>query len=48
MKEKNDEQNWTSKIEKVEQILEKWNNRKLSLFGKVQIIKHLPFLSLCY
>ena len=38
-KEKNDQQNWTSKIEKVEQILEKWNNHKLSLFGKVQIIK---------
>ena len=27
------------KEEKVEQILEKWNNRNLSLFGKVQIIK---------
>ena len=38
-KEKNDQQNWTSKIEKIEQILEKWNSRKLSLFGKVQIIK---------
>ena len=32
-------QNWTNKLEKVEQILESWNTSKLSLFGKVQIIK---------
>ena len=37
--ETNVQQNWTNKLEKVEQILESWNTRKLSLFGKVQIIK---------
>ena len=38
-RKKNHQQNWTSKIKNVEQILEKWNKRKLSLFGKLQIIK---------
>ena len=37
--ETNVQQNFTNKLENVEQILESWNTRKLSLFGKVQIIK---------
>ena len=31
--------NWNCKIDKVENILESWSKRELSLFGKIQIIK---------
>ena len=37
--DKNIIKNWVDKIEKVEEILKHWQNRDLSLFGKVQIIK---------
>ena len=36
---KNIEKNWSEKLEKVKKLLKGWNNRFLSLFGKVQIIK---------
>ena len=31
--------NWNCKIEKVENILQSWSKRELSLFGRIQIIK---------
>ena len=31
--------NWTSKIHKVQSVLDSWSKRDLSLFGKIQIIK---------
>ena len=31
--------NWTSKIDKVQSILDSWSKRDLSLFGKIQVIK---------
>ena len=37
--EKNIQKNWFDKIAKVEEMLESWKNRKLSLFDKVQIVK---------
>ncbi len=37
--ENNIEKNWMTKIEKMEEILQSWKKRDLSLFGKVQIIK---------
>ena len=36
---KNLKKNWDDKIDKVEQILDKWRDRELSLFGRIQIIK---------
>ena len=37
--ERNIEMNWSSKINKVENILESWRKRVISLFGKIQILK---------
>ena len=37
--DKNIQMNWNCKIDKVENILESWSKRELSLFGKIQIIK---------
>ena len=36
---KNIQMNWNCKIEKVENILQSWSKRELSLFGRIQIIK---------
>ena len=38
-KEKNNDMNWISKIEKIDCILNSWKKRDLSLLGKVQLIK---------
>ena len=38
-KEENIQMNWTSKIDKVQSILDSWSKRDLSLFGKIQVIK---------
>ena len=38
-KEKNNDMNWISKIDKVDCILNSWKKRDLSLLGKVQLIK---------
>ena len=37
--DKNIQMNWNCKIDKVENILESWSKRELSLFGRIQIIK---------
>ena len=37
--DKNIQMNWNCKIEKVENILQSWSKRELSLFGRIQIIK---------
>ena len=37
--DKNLKKNWDDKIDKVKQILDKWRDRELSLFGRIQIIK---------
>ena len=31
--------NWLSKIENIESVLKQWAKRKLSLFGKIEVIK---------
>ena len=36
--DKNIQMNWNCKIEKVENILQSWSKRELSLFGRIQII----------
>ena len=33
--------NWLEKLEKIKSCLEKWKNRDLTFFGKVQVIKIL-------
>ena len=33
--------NWTDKIEKIKNILERWKHRNLTFFGKILIIKSL-------
>jgi len=38
-RKKNIEKNWTSKIDKVNHILKRWECHNLSLFGKVHVIK---------
>ena len=35
----NDIRNWYEKLDDIEIILKKWQNRDLSLFGRVQILK---------
>ena len=35
----NDSRNWYEKLDDIEVILKKWQNRDLSLFGRVQILK---------
>ena len=39
--------NWTSKIHKVQSVLDSWSKRDLSLFGKIQIIKTILNISNC-
>ena len=40
--------NWHDKLDKMENMLEKWKKRELTLFGKVQVIKSLALASLIY
>ena len=35
----NDKKNFDEKVDEIEDILSKWDNRDLSLFGRIQIIK---------
>ena len=42
----NDYKNWDVKIQRLEQILETWSKRDLSLIGRVQIIKSLALSQL--
>ena len=35
----NIDKNWETKISKIENIINRWKNRKLTLFGKIQVIK---------
>ena len=43
-----EEKNWESKLKNFEKILESWKSRKLTLFGKVQIINSLAISQLVY
>ena len=38
-KEKTKKENWDSKIESIKRIISYWNNRRLSLFAKIKVIK---------
>ena len=40
--------NWTEKINKMEMLLSEWKHRKLTLFGKVLIVKILALAKLTY
>jgi hypothetical protein len=40
-KEENYVMNWQKKIRKIENLLNKWSKRELSLFGKIQVIKSI-------
>ena len=42
------EKNWESKLKNFEKIIESWKSRKLTLFGKVQIINSLAISQLVY
>ena len=47
-KEKCFEKNWIEKVEKIENILEIWKKRQLTIFGKVTIIKTVIISKLVY
>ena len=47
-KPKCEEKNWESKLKNFEKILESWKRRKLTLFGKVQVINSLAISQLVY
>ncbi len=42
------EKNWESKLKNFEKIIESWKSRKLTLFGKVQIVNSLAISQLIY
>lgn len=43
-----DNLNWTSKLEKFQKLIDSWRLRKLTLFGKITIIKSLALPKLLY
>ena len=44
----NNTMNWESKIETIQKLLDSWRTRKLTLFGKILIIKSLALPKLVY
>ena len=40
--------NWLSKIEQVESVLKKWAKRKISLFGKIEVIKRFALSKIVF
>ena len=42
------ERNWTNTVKHMEKLFESWKNRKLTIFGKCEIIITLAVLKLIY
>lgn len=40
--------NWESKVDKITSVLQNWNKRKISLFGKVEVIKLYALSKIVY